>query len=367
MPIRKYFDNINLLRGFAVITVVIYHFIEINKWQEFPTSGLLLWFRAGWMAVDLFFVISGFVVGLAIFFDINSTDKLSKKNYRKLFLINRFARIIPLYLLTLSISLIFINPNLIFDHLLKNIFLHVFFLQNLFPEYRGALNGVTWSLAPEVQFYLFLLLFSPFLLRVKIIYLAIMFIGGAWFFRGGLFSQLTTASSLWGASTNIFGVIDEFGVGFILSRIYCTPWGEKLFKSNPINLALWLFLSLVVGYICQSIYWNVPDYYGSINPYTFLKTLLAISFGLLVLFFCSLRVTGIYRIALVPFYYLGTISYGIYLWHLPILASINRVVGVPPIYQLAILLIISILAASISWHFFEKPIIDKCRKFQKSH
>jgi peptidoglycan/LPS O-acetylase OafA/YrhL len=367
VPIRKYFDNINLLRGFAAITVVIYHFIEINKWLEFPTSGLLVWFRVGWMAVDLFFVISGFVVGLAIFYDINSTVKTSENYFRKIFFINRFARIFPLYLLTLSISLIFVNPNLIFDHLPKNIFLHIFFLQNLFLEYRDSLNGVTWSLAPEVQFYLILLFFAPLLLRVKISILLIVFIGVAWFFRAGLFSQFTTAITLWSASTNIFGVVDEFGIGFILSRIYFTPWGEKLFKSNPFNLTLWLSLTLIVGYICQSIYWGIPDYYGSISPYTFLKTLLAISFGLLVLFFCSLQVTGIYRVALSPFYYLGTISYGIYLWHMPILASINRVVGVPPTYQLAILLITSILAASISWHFFEKPIIDKCRKLQKSH
>jgi peptidoglycan/LPS O-acetylase OafA/YrhL len=122
-------------------------------------------------------------------------------------------------------------------------------------------------------------------------------------------------------------------------------------------------LTLIVGYICQSFYWDISNYYGSISPYTFFKTLLAISFALLILFFCSFQITGIYKLALGPLYYLGTISYGIYLWHLPILASINRVTSVPPTYQLATLLIASILAASISWHFFEKPIIDKCRKW----
>ena len=367
MPIRKYFDNINLLRGFAAITVVIYHFIEINKWSEFPNAGPLMWFRSGWMAVDLFFVISGFVVGLAIFFDISTTDKFSENNYRKHFLINRSARIFPLYLLTLLVSLVFVNPNLIFDHLPKNIFLHIFFLQNLFPEYRDSLNGVTWSLAPEIQFYIFLLVFAPLLFRVKIINLVILFIGIAWFFRAGLFSKFTNASTLWGASTNIFGTIDEFGVGFILARIYFTSWGEKLFKANLFNLSLLLFLSLVVGYFCQSIYWSTPDYYGNFSPYVFLKTLLAISFGLLILFFCTLQITGIYRAALGPLYYLGTISYGIYLWHMPILASLNRVVGVPPLLQIAVLLLTSIILASISWHFFEKPIIDKYRKLQKPY
>ena len=240
-------------------------------------------------------------------------------------------------------------------------------MQNLFPEYRESLNGVTWSLAPEIQFYIFLLVFAPLLFRAKIINLVVFFIGIAWFFRAGLFSKFTNASNLWGASTNIFGSIDEFGVGFILARIYFTSWGEKLFKANPFNLSLLLFLSLVVWYFCQSIYWSTPDYYGNFSPYVFLKTLLAISFGLLILFFCTLQITGIYRVALGPLYYLGTISYGIYLWHMPILASLNRVVGVPPLLQIAILLLTSISMASISWHFFERPIIDKYRKLQKPY
>lgn len=363
MPIRNYFDNINLLRGFAAISVVIYHFIDVIKWNEFPSSGALLWFRAGWMAVDLFFVISGFVVGLAIYFDINSTDKSPIKSYRKKFFINRFVRIIPLYFLTNLVVLIFINPNLIFDHLLKNIFLHIFFLQNFFPEYRGILNGVTWSLVPELQFYAILLFFSPWLLRVRIYYLIAIFVATAWIARYGITMMFPHEdSSLWIATTNILGVMDEFGIGFILARIYLTPWGLKLFRPTIFNQIFWLFLALVIGYICQSMYWNISDYYANVYPFVFYKTLLAFSFGLVVLFFCTLKITGFLKQALYPLYYLGTISYGIYLWHMPILSSINRVLGVPPIYELAILLLITIFIASISWFFFEKPIIAKYRK-----
>ena len=366
MPIKKHFDSINLLRGFAAITVVIYHFIEINKWAEFPNSGLLLWFRAGWMAVDLFFVISGFVVGLSIFFEINSADKSPPISYRKKFFINRCARIIPLYFLTGLIVIIFVNPNLIFDHLLKNIFLHSLFLQNFFPEYLGVVNSVTWSLGPEVQFYMILLLFGPWLLKTRVINLIIIFIGTAWLYRYGITNFIQGDRAMFSYTTNIFGVLDEFGVGFILARLYSTPLGDKVFTPSRFNRVFFLLLALAVGYVCQLIYWGTPNYYGNPYMFVFCKTLLAISFGLIVLLFCNLSFKGIFKLALYPLYYLGTISYGIYLWHIPILSSLDRVLGVPPFYQVIVLLSTSILAASVSWHFFEKPIIAKYRNYQKS-
>ena len=48
------FKNIDLLRGFAAVTVLIYHVIEHLKWKDFPVSGFLSWFRMGWIAVHVF-------------------------------------------------------------------------------------------------------------------------------------------------------------------------------------------------------------------------------------------------------------------------------------------------------------------------
>ena len=56
------FENINLLRAFAATAVVVYHVIEYANWSSFPADGPLLTFRIGWIGVDLFFVISGFVI-----------------------------------------------------------------------------------------------------------------------------------------------------------------------------------------------------------------------------------------------------------------------------------------------------------------
>jgi peptidoglycan/LPS O-acetylase OafA/YrhL len=61
-----FFPGLDLLRGFAAISVVIYHVVELFDWQRLSGDILVCrWFRVGWMGVDLFFVISGFVVTLS--------------------------------------------------------------------------------------------------------------------------------------------------------------------------------------------------------------------------------------------------------------------------------------------------------------
>ncbi|HRL91443.1 MAG TPA: acyltransferase family protein, partial [Comamonas denitrificans] len=74
-----YFDTIDILRGFAAISVVVYHVIEHFQWNNFPATWPWLWFRVGWMGVDLFFVISGFVIGLSAFSEI---DKRGEHAFR---------------------------------------------------------------------------------------------------------------------------------------------------------------------------------------------------------------------------------------------------------------------------------------------
>lgn len=54
---------------------------------------------------------------------------------------------------------------------------------------------------------------------------------------------------------------------------------------------------------------------------------------------------------------MGTISYGIYLWHLPVVLSLKRIADLSPESALMLTTVLSIVFAAISWHFFEKPII----------
>ena len=153
-----YFDTIDILRGFAAISVVVYHVIEHFQWNNFPATWPWLWFRVGWMGVDLFFVISGFVIGLSAFSEI---DKRGEHAFRPGFFRRRLARIVPLHYLTMLVFIAFISPHLLFQHLFLNLGSHLLFLHNLVPQLHGASNGSNWSLATEMQFYVLMLLIAP--------------------------------------------------------------------------------------------------------------------------------------------------------------------------------------------------------------
>lgn len=103
----SYYPHINLLRAFASFSVLIYHVIEHFPWTTFPTSSILVWFRIGWIGVDLFFVISGFVIMLSA---LRIYDMAGQMKPRTIFIRRRLARIVPLYFLTGLVSLVFVQP-----------------------------------------------------------------------------------------------------------------------------------------------------------------------------------------------------------------------------------------------------------------
>ena len=106
---KTYFDNINLLRAFAALSVVVYHVIELYPWLNFPVTGPLVWFRIGWLGVDLFFVISGFMITLTL----SQLFEQQGDKFRGTYFRRRLARNEPLYLLTGFFFTLFCTPVLL--------------------------------------------------------------------------------------------------------------------------------------------------------------------------------------------------------------------------------------------------------------
>jgi peptidoglycan/LPS O-acetylase OafA/YrhL len=152
------------LRGVAVLAVLLFHYIT----QQGPTpSGTIAHYlqRAviiGWSGVDLFFVLSGFLIGGVLM-----SARLSSSYYRT-FYARRFFRIIPIYYLWITAYIFAIAVIGAKIQVLSNsgirppldiaIFANYWFLQNLgihgFGGLAGAWFGHLWSLAVEEQFYL---------------------------------------------------------------------------------------------------------------------------------------------------------------------------------------------------------------------
>ena len=151
----NYRKDIDGLRAIAVLGVIFYH-SEILIGDKLLLSG-------GFLGVDIFFVISGYLITSIIYQEYKKTNKFSFLNFYE----RRVRRLLPALLIILSVSIIFGYFLLLptqFKSYLDSIVSSVFFYSNFYFHYSGQAYGEavlstkpllhTWSLAVEEQFYI---------------------------------------------------------------------------------------------------------------------------------------------------------------------------------------------------------------------
>jgi peptidoglycan/LPS O-acetylase OafA/YrhL len=155
------------LRGFAILQVIsIHYFYTPGANLSAALHFFQIFFALGWTGVDLFFVLSGFLIG-GILLGVRTSS-----NYFKTFYIRRFFRIVPLYYLWLLslVALVYLRGSTFLAQPTHSginwrLLGHFLFLQNLWGNHYSTLAvwwlGVTWSLAIEEQFYVV----APFVVR----------------------------------------------------------------------------------------------------------------------------------------------------------------------------------------------------------
>lgn len=143
--------EIDFLRGVAILLVLFRH-QDLTKYTT----------NMGWIGVDLFFVLSGFLVSGLLFKEYKKFGKIDAVR----FLIRRGFKIYPVYYLTYGLYLILIIKNNKLD--IEKLFYDLTFLQNYFNEW-GYAYGASWSLAIEEHFYFGLTFIIWLGLKIKII------------------------------------------------------------------------------------------------------------------------------------------------------------------------------------------------------
>jgi peptidoglycan/LPS O-acetylase OafA/YrhL len=103
-------------------------------------------------------------------------------------------------------------------------------------------------------------------------------------------------------------------------------------------------------------------FWDNLYMVVFFRTLLSFSFSLIIFFACIINFKGLTSKLLLPIYYLGTISYGIYLWQLPVIKLLKKIQWLTPAQFMVTTLVLTIILSSLSYHFFEKPIMERLRK-----
>jgi peptidoglycan/LPS O-acetylase OafA/YrhL len=298
---RPHYPVLDGLRGVAVLLVVIYHYFDFTNYFFF-----------GWLGVDLFFVLSGFLIT-----DILITT-VGQPGFLRNFFTRRVLRIFPLYYLTLLLVL-FILP--LFKNVHENIGYYQenqvwlwFYLQNWLytfkPQYGSKILLHTWSLAVEEQFYLIWPLVVLLVRKTKML-LAI---------SGGILLLVgVTRFVLWNlhlenfpyASLFLFTRIDGLCVGCMLALIMQID--SQFLKRNMAWIIIVLAIFNFLFYFFNQLYSPGSPFYAFVGYTTF-----AVLFGFLVFEGVqgnSQLINLAFNNSFLKFF--GKISYGLYIYHWP--------------------------------------------------
>lgn len=364
-----YFPLIDVLRAYAALSVVLLHVIALFEWNTSPQSGPLSWFHVGGIGVDLFFVISGFVISLSAF---SRIDK-EPHGFRLSFFIQRLSRIAPLHYLTCAAFIIFISPQYLFDGtLLPDALLHLLFVHNLSEQYQGAINGVNWSVGVEMQFYLLMIMLAPLLRSARPVVIAVVMIGIAWGWRYYFVAHTDVTGPpgsyprFW-IITQLPGMLDEFAVGILLARFVRSEQGRRVVAFCAEKPWIPLFITLAIATPTLMFIEDFLQFSWARGAMSVVgRTPLSLVWAWLIFVACCLQGWLVLLLS-APVRYLGTISYGIYLWHLPVIMSLHlRLPWLNGERALPYVLFISCSMACASWHCFEKPFVERAKEFLKA-
>jgi peptidoglycan/LPS O-acetylase OafA/YrhL len=346
------FGSLDGLRAVSILAVIWHHAGTANN------SWRLL--DRGFLGVDLFFVISGFLIVTLLLREQSSIGEISLKK----FYIRRTLRIFPLYygvILFLAVIYATVNRNSLFGHrFLSDLPYYLTFTANFVPVVGLK---IVWSLATEEQFYLLWPSIEKYLgkyvVPVLVVFIAL---NECVNFGRNSISDLvgSTAWTQWNISQTTFTPIL---LGVSAAHLLHSERGYRLvgyFAAN--RWASTLCFLILVGLVTVS----PADISG-------LPRLL------LQLCMTALLVSCVYRedhalgplLRFSPLQRIGKISYGMYLLHIPLLALAAHLLHgnaeQGSIRLFAVEAVITIIAAGLSFRFFESPILGLKRKYSAVH
>ena len=335
MEIRK----LNTLRGLAALIVFVTHFSDATNWLGGSLGG-----AAGQYGVMLFFLLSGFLMSYLYF------DKVFDKGNMQKYLLARLGRVLPLYLVIVLSSYFasFVGLQGLYEITdINTLVAHLMFVYG---------ESVLWTISPEMQFYLFFLVFW-FLAdsRAGYIYVLIAAILILLFFTN--FPRIY--GDINGIKYNFFNVLRSlpyFFIGVIFGMHYRTFKVPEYLKKN------WFIFVLLL----------IPLMYPDFSPViSDAKNKMWLSYEVLFVmscvFFCIVYLVPDDNVLLANRVgdFLGKISYSLYLLHMPIIAKVNELslsVG----FKLLLSLILCLVVAFLSYRYFEKPMAMLVKKLRFS-
>ena len=338
------------LRGVAVLLVLMRHSFELVP-GGFGPQWLDDFLGGGYFGVDIFFVLSGFLI-TSLLLDERETSGVVRM---RSFYGRRMLRLMPALAVMLGVvSIVVVLDGATWSSLWPTVRSSLFYYQNWHsvwdPEnLAGHWFGHLWSLSIEEQFYfvwpvVFLVLVS--LTKKHAVRVAVLALGVLWVVWYRL--QVWNAGDGWAfVMVRTDTRADALLIGCLVAFLY--QWNAL--RARAVQVAGWCGAVVVFATVAFT---SPPDEYLYIGG----LTLGALGVGCMVLAIAEGSWQGARFFTLKPLRIVGKVSYGLYLWHFPIFwfvvqhsASVNA--GV----RLVIALVASALFTALSWYAVERPAL----------
>lgn len=341
-----YFKPLDGFRAIAAICVLLVH-------------SHFVCFKALWIGVPMFFVLSGFLITRIL------VQNKGAKNYFRVFYFKRSLRIFPIYYLTLLFCIFWGHYS---KADLTQTAYYALYLQNFLiasqlpPEFCAGLMRHSWSLSIEELFYLIWPLVVFMLDKKIIVRLSLTLV-----IANVLFKLLYVVINYEPSDEpflmlSLFGNLDGLMIGSLLGVLSLNPYSfiySKVVGKIFLFCSLLFFAVLVINYLPLT---NNKVYY-------FFKILLSSVAAILSFFGIALIIANPIKqsscfsfLASTPMVFIGKISYGLYLYHNIVYRMVDSIIyhfqfPVNMLFTFTLQLSTTFILAILSWNFIEKPLL----------
>jgi peptidoglycan/LPS O-acetylase OafA/YrhL len=345
-----YFKGLNGVRAIASSIVVVSHIDQFSRLFNFKMTGLLHAMQG--YAVDMFFVLSGFLITYLLFVEKKKTGTIDLRK----FYLRRIFRIWPIYYLSILISIALVYFKIVPspDQLLFSVGLYAFLAANVAFVLNIAISSITplWSVGVEEQFYLV----WPHLIK-------------------------RSTNHFWGFVIFYF----TFEAAKLVVYFYFSPESKLyyLMSATSLNImcmgAIGAYLVYTKHGLLNFIYrkevqlfsWGILIFsclYKPLHLYTFIDQELNSVFYLVIIMNASSNNNCLISLETNWLNFLGRISYGMYVYHMIVIYMVSRIfltfnLQVNLFLMYVIVIVITIFVSTISYYYFEMFFLKKKHNF----
>lgn len=353
----KRIPELDGVRGLAIALVLVYHYVDVQIPGHKVLNYAFLPAHLMWSGVDLFFVLSGLLIGGILL------DYRESPHYYSTFYARRIYRIFPIYYLmvaALFAGASYFPASPLFAGTMP-LWTFPLYAQNLMGDFTRAPAwiGVSWSLAVEEQFYLLFPMVVRVFSRPVLLRLMVAVIAGAPLLRTILVMHG------WGFE-QVYPLLpcraDELALGVVAAIMMRSEAAKAWVKDNCKGLYLCLLALLLV--LPTMLKWTTYRYVGTMGYSIFGVTYFLLILLLLIAPFPLMKRAfnaGWLR-------WLGMVSYCVYLIHEPVrigllllfrLGDVRSITGPATLLVTMLALVVTCALAQVSWLLLEKRMIRR--------